>query len=97
LRLVPNGVTPPAIRRDREGELVVGTVARLARQKGIEYLFRVAERTCAKRSGVRFSVVGGGPSMEPLERELERRRLCAKFELLGEVKEIWEYLEQVAV
>jgi glycosyltransferase involved in cell wall biosynthesis len=97
LRLVPNGVTPPAIRRDREGGLMVGTVARLARQKGIEYLVRAAEQVCAQRSGVRFSVAGGGPIMEPLERELERRGLCSKFELLGEVKEIWEYLEGIDI
>ena len=76
---------------------MVGTVARLARQKGIEYLVRAAEQVCAQRSGVRFSVAGGGPSMEPLERELERRGLCSKFELRGEVKEIWEYLEGIDI
>ncbi|MBV9455510.1 MAG: glycosyltransferase family 4 protein [Rubrobacter sp.] len=99
LRLVPNGITlPPQTRvRSEVGELVVGTVARLARQKGIEHLIQAAEGVCAKRKGVRFSVAGGGPDFERLNTAIQRRGLRHRFELIGPVQAPWGYLEQIDI
>jgi glycosyltransferase involved in cell wall biosynthesis len=99
LRLVPNGValSPGTHNPNRREELVVGTVTRLARQKGIDYLVRAAEGVCAERSGVRFSVAGGGPDAERLKAETEHRGLRERFEWIGPVQEPWGYLEQIDI
>lgn len=100
LRLVPNGIALPsqsANGRSGDEELVVGTVARLAPQKGIEYLIRAAEGICAERDGVRFSVAGDGPSFMCLKGELERRELRDKFTLLGDTRDPWNYLKDIDV
>ncbi len=100
LRLVPNGVDLPPEPRPRagSGELVVGTVARLTRQKGVEYLIEAASRICAGRDGVRFSVAGYGPDLENLRRRLEtREELRGCFEFVGRVDEPWEHLRKLDV
>ncbi|MBI4729500.1 MAG: glycosyltransferase family 4 protein [Acidobacteria bacterium] len=59
----------PLPARDRaalgwaEGEIVVVTVARLIRRKGLDTLVRAAART-----GVRLEIVGDGPERDELER-----------------------------
>jgi len=45
-----------------DGEVVVGYVGRIAREKNIAYLTRVLERVHQARCGVRFLVVGDGPA-----------------------------------
>lgn len=101
LRLVPNGVALPACERVwEEGngteELVVGTLARLTRQKGIDYLVQAAEKVCIEHEGVRFSVAGNGPDFKRLQDEIARRNLSSRFELVG-LQDPWEYLEQIDV
>lgn len=98
LRLVHNGVVVPEVhRRTEEKELRIGTIARLARQKGIEYLIQAAEEVCAENETVRFSVAGGGPDYERLRSEIKRSGLGDRFELIGPVSEPWGYLEQLDI
>jgi glycosyltransferase involved in cell wall biosynthesis len=97
LRLVPNGVTPPPPVRAGEGEdVVVGSVCRLARQKGLTYLIRAADAVRRERgSGVRFSVAGDGPDLDLLKAEIHRRGLRDVFELVGAVEEPWDHLSSL--
>ncbi len=99
LRLVPNGIAaPPPIRARDEGEVVVGSVCRLTRQKGVAYLVRAAEAVRRERgSSVRFSAAGGGPDLERLEAEIGGRGLKGAFELVGVVEEPWDYLSSLDV
>jgi glycosyltransferase involved in cell wall biosynthesis len=101
LRLVPNGVVVPARERVREEgneteKLVVGTLARLTRQKGIDYLVQAAEEVFGEHEGVRFSVAGDGPDFEHTKAEIARRNLSGRFELVG-LQDPWEYLEQIDI
>lgn len=99
LRLVPNGVEVPTRtrRRPADGKLVVGTIARLARQKGISYLIHAAEKVCAACDDVRFLVAGGGPDLYALQDEITARGLDERFRLVGPVDEPWEFLGQLDV
>lgn len=99
MRLVPNGVAVPPRAKKRSGEkdLVVGCLTRLARQKGIDYLVAAANGVRAEREDVRFSVAGGGPDFERLKDEVGRRGLSGRFELLGAVRDPWEYLSRIDI
>jgi glycosyltransferase involved in cell wall biosynthesis len=101
LRLVPNGVAVPSRERVREEgngteELIVGTLARLTRQKGIDYLVQAAEKVCKEHEGIRFSVAGDGPDLRHIKDEVARRGLFGRFELVG-LQDPWRYLEQIDV
>ncbi len=51
-----------------EGRRLVVTVARLAHQKGIDVLVEVVRRIAARRTDIRFVVVGYGPQRNEVER-----------------------------
>ena len=76
------GLTPP----------VVGTIARLHRQKGIEFLLRAAKEIRGLHPEVRIVVVGGGPLEKRLKREAEKAGLGRGFLMLGERTEARELL-----
>jgi glycosyltransferase involved in cell wall biosynthesis len=75
---VPNGARPaapagdPGFRRriGAEGKILVGTIAHLCPQKGLDDLLSVARRVRAVRRDVHFVLIGGGD----LRAELEARR-----------------------
>jgi glycosyltransferase involved in cell wall biosynthesis len=94
LRLVPNGVVAPAPVQSRDGgEVVIGSVCRLTRQKGVTCLIRAAEAVRRERGGsVRFSVSGDGPDLGLLKAEINRLGLGEGFELVGAVGRSWDHL-----
>jgi len=63
---------------------VVGAIARLHRQKGIEFLMGAAKELHARHPEVRIVVVGGGPLEKSLRRKAEKLGLGRNFLLLGE-------------
>jgi glycosyltransferase involved in cell wall biosynthesis len=69
------------------GVPVVGTVARLHRQKGVVNLLRAAPRILGAFPEVRIAVVGEGPQGKSLRREVRRRGLESRFLFLGERKD----------
>lgn len=73
-----------------ESSLVIGTVARLHRQKGLIYLFQAAKILLRKRKDIRFLVAGGGPLEKDFRHYLKRERLDKFVLLLGETKNISE-------
>ena len=88
--------------REIEDEVVVGTVARLAPQKGIGYLVEAAElvvrdllasREHGEGVPIRFSVAGDGPLRAALERDVASRELLRdRFVFVGAVDEPWNHL-----
>jgi glycosyltransferase involved in cell wall biosynthesis len=97
LRLVRNGVDVSILQSEafarRVAELrrgtgwgspVVGTIARLHRQKGIVHLLRAAETILAGRPEGKIVVAGGGELEAPLRREAAALGLDRRFVLLGE-------------
>jgi len=106
LKLIRNGVEPPPeASPERERALselkarvkldppVVGTVARLHRQKGVAYLLKAAERLVKSRPGVKVVVVGGGPLERKFRRALERGGLGRTVVLLGERADAADLME----
>lgn len=64
--------------------LLIGTVARLEKQKGIEYLVRAAQRVISEFPNSLFVVVGDGSLRSSLRDLIKDLGLDAKVRLLGE-------------
>jgi glycosyltransferase involved in cell wall biosynthesis len=66
---------------------VIGTVARLHRQKGVVFLVRAASRIKREIPGARVLCVGGGPLLSRMGREVRKLGLDDTVTLLGETSE----------
>ena len=97
MRLIRNGVEAPADdgpggERRREALRaalkldgpVVGAIARLHRQKGVEHLLRAAPKILAGNPEAKIVVAGGGPLEDKLRRLATRLGLDRRVLLLGE-------------
>lgn len=93
-----------ARRRDeRSRTLIVGTVARLHRDKGLDVLVDAAEiltrqlkkapRCSGGFNGVRFVVAGEGPEKPALVEKIRKSGLAGVFELLGHVRDVPGFLK----
>jgi len=81
------GLTPP----------VVGTIARLHRQKGVEFFLRAAKSIHGAHPEARVVVIGGGPQEKRLRREAEKSGLGRAFLILGERNEARELLSLIDI
>jgi glycosyltransferase involved in cell wall biosynthesis len=63
---------------------VVGTIARLHRQKGLPYLFHAVKKIRESVPGVSVWIVGGGPLLPELKSLMEKLDLKDSVRLLGE-------------
>ncbi|MDW7649775.1 MAG: glycosyltransferase family 4 protein [Bacillota bacterium] len=83
ITVIPNGIVFPPLtgkwRAAAKGEFLVGTVARLAPQKGVEYFLRAAAILKERFGHIRFIVAGEGPLRSSLE------LLCRQLSLDGRV------------
>ncbi|WP_214659160.1 glycosyltransferase family 4 protein [Candidatus Formimonas warabiya] len=89
IRLGLNPITP-----------VVGTVARLAPQKGVEFFVQAAFLVSQIIDTVQFLVVGEGPLKKELQRQAERLGLRGKIIFTGhyaDVSEIYPLMDVFAV
>ena len=66
---------------------VVGTVARLHRQKGLSYLIKAVKKISAHCPKVKVLIVGEGPERKKLERLIKKTSLTETVLLLGERKD----------
>lgn len=71
---------------------VIGTVARLHRQKGILYLLQAAKEIHGRHPEATIVVVGGGPLEESLRRQAAKLELGRNFLMLGERTDAREIL-----
>ena len=90
---VRSGVAPEHLARLRTelgwppGGPVIGTVARLHRQKGVVNLLRAAPQILAAVPEATIAVVGDGPEAGGLKREAQRLNLKGRLRFLGERKD----------
>jgi glycosyltransferase involved in cell wall biosynthesis len=66
-----------------EEALVVGSIARLSRQKGHRYLVEAAARVLAARVDARFLIAGDGDQMEPLRAQAAALGIADKLVFAG--------------
>jgi glycosyltransferase involved in cell wall biosynthesis len=82
-------------RRDlglQSSQPIVGTVARLHRQKGITYLLKAAKRICQAFPEIKILIVGGGPLRSKLEREAQRLGLEDVVWFMGKREDVTKFL-----
>ncbi len=104
LIVIPNGgpmpgvLSPEAVIKKRQ-ELgwnsrlpVVGTVARLHRQKGVLYFLLAAESILVRFPDARMAVVGDGPLGRALKRRARRLKIDDKVFFLGERRDAFELM-----
>ena len=83
-RFDPAVVEPAAVRRLRgSASRVVGIVARLAEQKGVETLLDAIPRLLAAAPGTRVLIAGDGPSRAALDTPARRLGIAAAVQFLG--------------
>jgi glycosyltransferase involved in cell wall biosynthesis len=106
LRLVRNGLAVPGPEdgngryrriedlrlRLKPGGPIVGTVARLHRQKGVIHFVRAAAAVLDRRPEAMFVVVGGGPLEDRIKAEVARRGLAGRMILAGERPDALDWL-----
>jgi len=101
--VVTNGVTPPDIQarpaaghrpaqRSAHDRVVIGTVARLAPQKGIAYLLEAFAQVRAVRDDVRLAIAGDGPLRADLDDDVRRLGIGDDVTFVGAVPSPWQFL-----
>jgi glycosyltransferase involved in cell wall biosynthesis len=92
IRIIPNGIdlrpfkverNPDPIEWSKDRPAVVGMVARLSAEKGVDLFLRAAAHVAGKISHARFVVVGDGPDREELEALIDQLRLRPFVLMLG--------------
>jgi len=91
--VVPLGIDLDRLAVERRPEGIVGTVARLVEQKGIDTLIAAVPRVLESHPSTRFVVVGEGP----LRASLEEAAAGLPVELLGERDDVPEQLARFDV
>ncbi|AKB35327.1 Glycosyltransferase [Methanosarcina siciliae C2J] len=92
-----NPITP--LPFDRKGKLVIVTVARMTKKKGVQNLIELASTFLKKYENLMFLMIGDGPLRINLEKKVEESGLSENFYFTGEVprKTVLEYLEQADI
>ena len=92
IRIIPNGIDlyPFTVERrldpvewSQDRPAVVGMVARLSAEKGVDLFLHAAAQVAGRISHVRFVVVGDGPDREELEALIDELRLRPYVSMLG--------------
>jgi len=84
---------------DRKGKLVIITVARMTKKKGVQNLVGIAPSLLKIHENLIFLMIGDGSLRKSLEKKVEKSGLSEKFCFTGEVprKTVLEYLEQADI
>jgi glycosyltransferase involved in cell wall biosynthesis len=98
LVVVTNGIALPDTPSGQPHTgIVVGTVARLAPQKGIAYLLEAFAAVRAVRDDVRLVIAGDGPLRADLERDADRLGIADAVTFAGAVPSPWPFLADLDV
>jgi 1,2-diacylglycerol 3-alpha-glucosyltransferase len=82
-----------------EGKLVIVTVARMTKKKGVQNIVDLAPSLLEKHKNLVFVMIGDGPLKEKLERMVKDSDLSGNFYFTGEVsrEKVLGYLEQADI
>ncbi|NLZ28640.1 MAG: glycosyltransferase family 4 protein [Firmicutes bacterium] len=72
----------------KEGTVLVGTVARLAPQKGIRHLIQAAAILSGRHPHLRFVIIGDGPMRGYLENLVQRLEMQGKVFFTGQMEDV---------
>jgi glycosyltransferase involved in cell wall biosynthesis len=106
IRVIHNGIDPAPFeqagiyrRRAVSGEapLVVGTVARMAPQKGLQYLVYAAASLAGRYPRMRFVIAGDGPEQPALQELTRRMGLGGRISFPGFIRNIPAMLSQIDI
>ncbi len=87
----------PGAVKATDGRRRVGIVANLRSVKGVDVLIEAARWVTANHEDVCFMVAGDGPERSNLESQIARHQLGEQFQLLGNVKDVPEFLSTLHV
>jgi len=95
--IIPNGIEGKTIENSfaRGERIIVTTVARMTRKKGVEEVVGIAPRLLERNPRLFFQLVGDGPLREKLEAQVKEEGMADKFHFTGELPrgEVLERLE----
>jgi len=82
-----------------EGKLIIATVARMTKKKGVQNIVDLAPSLLEKHENLLFVMIGDGPLREKLEGAAEEAGLSGNFYFTGEVsrEKVLGYLEQADI
>jgi len=83
ITVIPNGITFREIHKSGGSGLRVGTVSRLAPQKGVDNFIRAAALVRKKFPSAKFTIIGDGPFREALEALADELGVRDSVEFLG--------------
>jgi glycosyltransferase involved in cell wall biosynthesis len=84
---------------DREGKLVIASVARMTKKKGVQHLVRLAPSLLERNENLIFIMIGNGPLTKKLEKKVKKSGLSGNFYFTGEIprRAVLDYLEQADI
>lgn len=84
---------------DTKGKIVIVTVARMTKKKGVQNIVNLAPSLLEKHENLLFVMIGDGPLRKKLERTVEESGLSGNFYFTGEVSraKVLGYLEQADI
>lgn len=103
LEIVENGISDSFLdavtsyRNKKVSSLIVGTIARLSRQKGIEYLLYAAKRVINQFPDITFVIAGKGPLASQLKELSIKLGISGKVRFLGFRNDIPELLSVIDI
>jgi len=80
-----------------DDQLVVGTIARMAPQKGLPYLVEAAEKLADRFPQMRFVIAGEGPLRQVLQEAVHRAGLKSRVTFPGYCRDIAETLSKIDI
>ena len=85
--------SPPLRLRRREEPMVIGTVAHLSREKGLNFLIEAASQNPGAKERLRFVIVGDGDCLPELRALVQAKGLEAIFQFAGFHTNISQYMK----
>jgi glycosyltransferase involved in cell wall biosynthesis len=84
---------------DTEGKLIIATVARMTKKKGVQNIVGLAPALLEKNKNLLFLMIGDGPLRKKLEKKVEETGLSRNFYFTGEIsrKEVLGYLDKADI
>lgn len=94
-----DSVVKVSIPYNTEGKLVIATVARMTRKKGVQKIVALAPALLEKHKNLLFVMIGDGPLRKSLEKKVEETGLSRNFYFTGEIprEKVLGYLDQADI
>ena len=78
-------------------KIIIGNGGRLVKQKGQQYLIEIAKKLKHKGIDFKILIAGEGPLHNGLKEAIKKQNLTEQIELLGFVKDMKSFMEQIDI